>query len=77
MWKNRSFYALVDVAAIAVSYMLALLVRFGSLQDPNWPAASWVFLIVIVLIYFLVAFFYQPSVEFIKRKGAFRHFYFI
>lgn len=69
MWKNRSFYALVDVAAIAVSYMLALLVRFGSLQDPNWPAASWMFLTVIVLIYFLVAFFYQPSVEFIKRKG--------
>ena len=69
MWKNRSFYALVDVAAIAVSYMLALLVRFGSLQDPNWPAASWVFLIVIVLIYFLVAFFLPAFCGIYQEKG--------
>lgn len=69
MWKNRSFYALLDVVAIVVSYGLAMLVRFGALTDPNWAGVAWMPLIVTVLVYFLVAFFYQPAVEFLKRSG--------
>lgn len=68
MWKNRSFYVAVDMAAILLAYILALLVRYGALSSISWLAVIWIPFLVIVLAYFLVAFFHQPSEEFLKRN---------
>lgn len=61
MWKNRSFYVVVDMAAILLAYILALLVRYGTLRSMGWLAVIWIPFLAIVLAYFLVAFFHQPS----------------
>ena len=68
MWKNRSFYVAVDMAAILLAYILAILVRYGALSSISWLAVIWIPFLVIVLAYFLVAFFHQPSEEFLKRN---------
>ena len=84
MWKNRSFYVVVDMAAILLAYILALLVRYGTLRSMGWLAVIWIPFLAIVLAYFLVAFFHQPSEEFLKRNYAaelkvvlYRNFYMI
>ena len=69
MWKNRTLYALIDAAAIVISYLLAMLVRFGTIQGGAWIGGPLIPLAFVVLMYFLVAFFYQPSTEFLKRSG--------
>ncbi len=65
---KRLSYAMADIAAIALSYVLALLARFGSLHRSLWPVSPWIPLLIAVSVYFLVTFFYSPP-EMKNRTG--------
>lgn len=66
--RDKSFYMLGDVIAIIVSFVLALLGRFASLDAGGFQLGHWQGCILMLFIYVVVILFYQPDQPIMKRN---------
>lgn len=67
MVHNQLFYMLTDAAAIIMSFILALLARFASLDSHAFLLGHWYGCVLLLFIYVLVMLFYQPKKTLMKR----------
>lgn len=65
--RNRSFYMLADAIAVILSFILALLGRFASLDSGEFQLGHWYGCVLMLFIYLVVILFYQPRQTIMKR----------
>lgn len=65
--RNRSFYMLADAIAVILSFVLALLGRFASLDSGEFQLGHWYGCVLMLFIYLVVILFYQPRQTIMKR----------
>ena len=66
--RNKSFYMFADAIAVVVSFILALLGRFASLDAGDFQLGNWYGCILMLFIYIVVILFYQPDQPIMKRN---------
>lgn len=66
--RNRSFYMLADSIAVILSFIMALLGRFASLDAGSFQLGHWYGCVLMLFIYLVVLLFYQPDKPIMKRS---------
>ena len=66
--KNRTFYMVLDIAAIIVSYILAAIIRQPVLKGKS-SLELWFGGTVLLVVYILVVLFYQPKRSLMRRNN--------
>lgn len=66
--KNRIFYIFIDFAAMVVSYILAMLAKFASLQSGEFVIGRWYGATLVIFAYLTVIMFYQSGKPLMERS---------
>ena len=66
--KNKSFYMLLDVGEIIISFVLAIFLRYRVVQG-RMISDAWFGCILMIFVYVLVVLFYQPPKPLMKRNN--------
>ena len=66
--KNKSFYMLLDIGEIIISFISAIFLRYQVVQG-RMISDAWFGCILMIFVYVLVVLFYQPSKPLMKRNN--------
>lgn len=66
--KNRSLYMVLDLAAIVLAYLLAMLARFTAVRSYDFLFGQWYGCILVAFSYMVVILLYQPEEGLMERS---------
>ena len=66
--KNKSFYMLLDIGEIIISFVLAIFLRYRVVQG-RMISDAWFGCILMIFVYVLVLLFYQTPKPLMKRNS--------
>lgn len=74
IYRSRSFFVVLDLISVCVSFLLALLARFGDVTPSRQQMGNGNIFLLLLVTYALVILFYRAKVEFEKR-GLFQELF--